>query len=425
MSKIKNFFGKLAKGFKGLKRWKKILIVTFGVIATLALAVFITVNVLISSGKVSLYKDATSEEVNMSGNKVIVDKEDDKHVMVDGDGNIIINSGEESVTNGENLGENVTNGNVSEENSTSGNNSNGGNSSEQQTYPEINFDAQTGTATMNGEKYKYNKNLINFLVLGIDRDTEAVDGGIGSRSGQSDSIFLVTLNPDTKEMEMLTIHRNAIVLLETYDTNDKFSGYAYGQLCLQHAYATNMSTANKRTMKVVSELLYDLPIHSVSSINLAGVSDLNDAIGGVTLESLETFTMNGYKFTKGQPVTLNGPRAYCYVRYRDLYRKNTAAERMARQKQYMTAMANKTISELKSNPLKVVDVYNVVSKYVVTDLSIDEITYLGSEIAGYTLKGMYSLSGQPSTDPKWKYERIYLDENMVKQYVIEHFCEKQ
>ena len=411
MGKIKAFFKKMGNGFKGLKRWKKIVIITLTTIVTLVIAAVITLNVLVALGKINIYKGATSDGINMSENKVIIDKNDDKYVMIDGDGNIIENNATDGSTEG------GTNG--------SANNVSDGNSQEQTTYPEIKFDVETGSATMNGEEYEYNKNLINFLVLGIDRNTEAVSGGVGTRSGQADTIFLVTLNPDTKEMEMLTIHRNAVVLLELYDLEDNFTGYAQGQLCLQHAYANDLSTANKRTMQVVSELLYDLPIHSVSSINMAGIADLNDAIGGVTIESIETFKFRGIQFTEGESVTLDGEKAYSYVRYRDLYKVNSAADRMARQKQYMTAMANKTIEELKSNPLKVVDVYNVISKYVVTDLTIDEMAYLGSEMAGYTLTGMYSLSGEPSTNPTWRYERIYLDDNMVKQYVIDHFCKKK
>jgi len=65
---------------------------------------------------------------------------------------------------------------------------------------------------------------------------------------------------------------------------------------------------------------------------------LNDAIGGVTLESKYDFTDLGIK--KGDTVTLKGDMAEAYVRTRDLDNINASLNRTERQIQYVKNTAS-------------------------------------------------------------------------------------
>jgi anionic cell wall polymer biosynthesis LytR-Cps2A-Psr (LCP) family protein len=274
----------------------------------------------------------------------------------------------------------------------------------------------------NGEKYAYNSDMINLLFLGIDKRGVVEPAADGISGGQSDALFLLAMNPHTMVMDIIAIPRDTITEIDIYDRAGNYSYSGYAQICLQHGYGDAMSVSNERAKNAVSKLFYHLPIHSVTSVNLGGIPGINDEFGGVTLESLYTFSSEGWDFVQGQTVKLQGMGAYAYVHYRDTSRHYTAGERLARQKQYMGLFMNQALDQLKKNPAKVIDVYNAVADYVVTDLGISDMTYLASEVTNYRLGGIYSLEG--TVDTSRTYERYYLDDDALYQLIINEFYEK-
>ena len=68
------------------------------------------------------------------------------------------------------------------------------------------------------------------------------------------------------------------------------------------------------------------------------------------------------------------------------------------------------------------DIYKIVKDYVVTDLSIDEMTYIATESVGYSFGQIYSLEG--TVDTSRKYERYYLDVDKFEELVIKIFYEE-
>lgn len=274
-------------------------------------------------------------------------------------------------------------------------------------------------AIYNGKKYVYNSDIITLLILGIDREGKVEPAADAISGGQADALFLLVINPDKDTMEIIAIPRDTIARVTVYNPDGTFSTEGYTQICLQHGFGDGMELSNERTKEAVSKLFYNLPIHSVTSINMGAVPDLNDSVGGVTLPSLHTFQNGNYSFVEGQQVTLMGNKAYAYIRYRDCNEHFTAAQRLTRQKQYMTYFINQAIGMVKENIGTVVDVYDVIKDYVVTDLSINEMTYLASEAIGYTFNGIYALEGEIST--KMKYERFYVNNEKFDQLIIDRF----
>lgn len=273
-----------------------------------------------------------------------------------------------------------------------------------------------------GKKYAYNTDMINLLVMGIDNlktVSPAVDGISG---GQSDAMFLLCLNPRTMVMDIVAIPRDTITKIDIYDRSGAYVQSGYAQICLQHGYGDGMEISNQRAKKVVQELFYDLPIHSVTSINMGAIPNINDAIGGITLNSLDTFSDEGWNFTAGQEVHLEGKGAYSYIHYRDTSRHYTAPERLERQKQYITLFIDRALAEIRKNVGTVVDIYTGVQDYVVTDLNVSDMTYLGSEMTKYTFGGIYSLEG--TVDTSRKYERYYLDKNAFAKILVQEFYEQ-
>lgn len=395
-------------------RLKKVLFIVGGTILTFVLVLAAALIIMRITGKSSLYGRANSSAPNLvrdeDSNNTANNELD---IDIDNMGDMINMEGS---SQGNSSGENSTGGNTS-----NGNTSDGKTSGSSSIIPATDANADYDVI-YNGVKYAYNDDMITLLVLGIDKTTPVAPGENGLDGGQSDSIFLVLMNPHTMVMDIIAIPRDTITKLWIYDEQGNFVQTGYAQICLQHGYGDGMELSNERALKAVSYLMYDIPIHSVTSINMGAVGMLNDAVGGVTLESLETFDYAGFSYVQGQTVTLKGNMAYEYVHYRDCSRHNTASERLARQKQYISLFVDKALSAVKKDLGTVTDVYNIILDYLVTDLSLDEIVYLASEAISYDFGEFISLEG--TLDTSMRYERYYLDEDKLQDLIIEKFYEK-
>lgn len=385
---------------------KKAFLIILGTILTFVLVLGATLLIMRITGKSSLYGRANSSGPNLTRDEAS-DGTDNNEIDINlddmGDMSNIDNSTQNNSSAGDGSGSNNTG--TSSNNIVKATDKNAG-------YDVI----------YNDEKYAYNEDIITLLVLGIDNTQPVAPAKDGLSGGQSDSIFLVVMNPHTMVMDIIAIPRDTITKLWIYDAQGNFIQTGNAQICLQHGYGDAMEISNERALKAVSYLMYDIPIHSVTSINMGAVGMLNDAIGGVTLESLETFDYAGFSYVQGKTITLKGNMAYEYVHYRDCTRHNTASERLARQRQYISLFIDKALSAVKDDLGTVTDVYNIINDYIVTDLSIDEIVYLASEAISYDFGEFISLEG--TLDTSMRYERYYLDEEKLQNLIIKKFYEK-
>ena len=106
------------------------------------------------------------------------------------------------------------------------------------------------------------------------------------------------------------------------------------------------------------------------------VSVLNDAVGGVTVTTPQTFK----EFTKGETVTLYGESAETFVRNRDTSVLDSNNSRMERQRVYIESFFKTLAAGTKENLMLPVDLFNAASPYTVTNIDIPKVTYLASNI---------------------------------------------
>lgn len=427
------------QGQRKFQKWKKLAVVCGGIMVILCIVFSVTFLALRASGKSRLYNRAESEKPNLGREAAKNESADAKNqeIMINPDNMEEIvslepdTSAENVNTNTEHIVENKNREEINQETETKEENYAG--YIDDDIYLEGDGDTSGNTAlksgnsegydvVYNGERYIYNKDMITLLFLGIDKTGTVAPAEDGISGGQSDAMFLLTLNPHTMIMEIIAIPRDTVAEIDLYDKAGNYTYSGYAQICLQHGYGDAMSVSNERAKKAVSRLFYDLPIHSVTSVNLGAIPGINDAFGGITLESLYTFSDEGWDFVEGQTVTLLGRGAYSYIHYRDTSRHFTAGERLARQKQYITLFMDKAMNEIRQNLGKVIEVYNAVGDYVVTDLGIGDMTYLASELVKYQFGGIYTLEG--SVDTSKRTERYYLDKDAFYRMIIEKFYEK-
>ncbi|MFK4567564.1 LCP family protein [Enterococcus sp. UD-01] len=163
----------------------------------------------------------------------------------------------------------------------------------------------------------------SILLMGIDT------GDLGrTEQGRSDTTMVVTINPKEKKSTMISLDRDILTNIVGYGTQDK----------LNHAYAFGGA---KMAIDTVEELL-DIPIDNYVSINMKGLKDLIDAVGGIEVDNPFEFTLDGITVPKGK-ITLNSETGLAYARMREEDPEGDIG-RQRRQREVVEKIVKKVIS---------------------------------------------------------------------------------
>lgn len=283
---------------------------------------------------------------------------------------------------------------------------------------------QEGDVSYNGHMYRYNKDMLTFLILGIDSNDPVPEVNENTNylmGGQSDAIFLFAMNPHDRTLSVIAVNRNTMTDIDMYDENNNYVRTAKAQLCVQHGYGDGGVQSCERAKEKVSELLYNLPIHGYVSMRLGAIWVLNDAVGGV--EVTLPFDVPEINQGAGATVRLYGQDAFYFLKYRSLDEFDSASARLEKDKIYLKAFMNQVFESTKSDIAYPIKLYDMVSNYIVTDISVNEMSYLASELLGYDVSGvrMYSVPGE--TIMGSKFEEFYVNEMQLKELLLDVFYE--
>lgn len=116
------------------------------------------------------------------------------------------------------------------------------------------------------------------LMLGVDERS--------GDKGRSDTIIVITVNPNDQSMKMLSIPR---------DTRTEIVGKGFDDK-INHAYAFG----NEEMAMATVENFLDIPIDYYIKVNMEGFKDIVDAVGGITVNSSLSFEQGNSSFTEGQ-----------------------------------------------------------------------------------------------------------------------------
>jgi len=136
------------------------------------------------------------------------------------------------------------------------------------------------------------------LLLGIDNGAY----GRGTEVGRSDTMLIVTVNEKLGKTTIVSIPRDSYTEIIGYGTNDK----------INHAYAFG-----KETMSINSvQNMLNIPIDYYVTVDMGGLIGLVDAVGGLDITPILTFTYEDESFTEGVDRHVDGEAALRYARMR-------------------------------------------------------------------------------------------------------------
>ncbi len=188
------------------------------------------------------------------------------------------------------------------------------------------------------------------LLLGIDTGD---DGRV--EQGRSDTTIVATVNPRDKQTTLVSLARDTYVDIPGQGKQDK----------LNHAYAFGGASLAMDTV----ENYLNIPINHYVSINMAGLKELVNAVGGIEVNNNLTFSQDGYDFTIGK-ISLDGEQALSYsrMRYED---PNGDYGRQERQRKVIEGIVQKVLSLNSVSNYQ--EILTAVSDNMKTDLSFDDM----------------------------------------------------
>ena len=200
-----------------------------------------------------------------------------------------------------------------------------------------------------------NKDSLNALLLGVDERS--------GDKGRSDTMILMSINPKTNEIIMLSIPRDTYVNIP-----------GRGMDKINHAYAFGGVDLSVQTV----EEAFNLPVHVYARVNMEGFQQGIDALGGVTVNNSLAFSSGGHTFPEGQ-ISLNGEEALDYIRMRYEDPRGDMG-RNERQRNVIAAAMNEAASF--SSITKVGEILSILGDNVQTDLDMKKIQTLFTDYAG-------------------------------------------
>ncbi|MFS0779528.1 LytR family transcriptional regulator [Neobacillus sp. 3P2-tot-E-2] len=191
------------------------------------------------------------------------------------------------------------------------------------------------------------KEPFSVLMLGVDERE--------GDSGRSDTMIVLTVNPNNNSVKMLSIPRDTMTEIIGKGKEDK----------INHAYAFGGVSMAVDTV----ESFLDIPIDYYVKINMEGFKDIIDTVGGINVENDLAFKVEKFSFPAGK-IHLNGEEALAFIRMR-YDDPNGDFGRQERQRQVIQAVIKEgaSVSSLSKAP----DIFQAIGSNVKTNLTFEEM----------------------------------------------------
>lgn len=202
----------------------------------------------------------------------------------------------------------------------------------------------------------------NILLLGTDNREE--------RTGRTDSMIILSIDLPNRTAKLTSLMRDTWVHIDGHGNAKLNAACVYGGPAL--------------TMKTINQY-FDMNLEKYILINITGLADVIDILGGIDLNvtEAERKALNKGLFDlssasgmekleqSGENVHLNGNQAVAFARIRLI---DSDYRRTERQRAVLAAMAGRL---QQTDPGKIMDVINTLLPYVETNLDLTELATLG------------------------------------------------
>lgn len=278
------------------------------------------------------------------------------------------------------------------------------------------------TLDYEGRTYRRRPNQTTILLIGVDKVSTSELKNSYRNGGQSDFLRLLVIDSDDEKIYQLAIDRDTITPITILGVLGNETGTRTEHISLAHSFGDGKEQSCELCVKAVSNLLYGLPIDFYMALNMDGISDLNDLIGGVTVTLEDDFSSIDPDMTKGKTITLEGEQAEIFVRSRMSVGIGTNEARMKRQEVFLSEAQRILMSQVRADSETVGLYYDRLSPYLVTNISRGRLINEAYAARNYEWADAVTPSGRHEIDSKG-FMAFYFDADSLQKIVVDMFYE--
>ncbi|MGK7871975.1 MAG: LCP family protein [Xenococcaceae cyanobacterium] len=263
---------------------------------------------------------------------------------------------------------------------------------------------------------------VNVLVLGTKVLTSEVDDPpqtdegyhalVNSFKGLSDTMLLLRFDPDKEKFTVLSIPR---------DTQTYVKGHGVTKINVANYFGGPALSA-----EAISNLLEGVSVDRYVRVNIQGIEQLIDALGGVTVYvpkdmKYTDHSQHLYIDLKEGEQHLDGEKAVQFLRFR--YDKLGDIGRVQRQQMLMRAVVEQALKP--QVLLRVPEILSIIQSYIDTNLTVEELVALGGYAAQTKRSNvqMLMVPGRFSGDGKEEVSYWLPNRRRIREMVAQHFEE--
>lgn len=270
------------------------------------------------------------------------------------------------------------------------------------------------TVVYGGKEYRYNDHLSNYLFMGIDTRDPIEENLTRAENGRADAIFFVSYDRVEKTVKCIAIPRDTVTNIHAYSVDGEDLGLTQEHITMQYLYGDGKDESCRLMKETVSRLLYGVPIQGYCSVNMDAIPAAVKVLGEVKLIVPDnTLEAVNPEFKEGAEVTITEANAEQFVRYRDTKQSQSAIARMNRQKVFMEAFVETAKTKSVDNAGLVVDMYESLEPYMVTNM--------GTDLFAKLLEATYDSDNKIQDIPGEKVDGIQFDEYHVNETQLYEF----
>lgn len=274
-----------------------------------------------------------------------------------------------------------------------------------------------------GKWYQHAKGIESYLFMGVDRRGVAQSSGSYNDGGQADVLMLLVIDHENKRFRVLQLNRDTMTDVYVLAMDLSVLGVEYEQLALAHFYGDGMESSCENTVRTVSNLLYGVPIDGYAALQMDSIPILNDMVGGVTVTIEDDLTPADPTLVQGETVTLMGDHAMNYVHARMAVGDGTNLARMRRHRTYLQGFEEQLKASIAANQSFILDMYDALQEYLVTDISTSTLTYIAQQCMGYENGGIITMKGE-AREGAYDFMEFYPDEDDLRGTILDLFYEE-
>lgn len=277
---------------------------------------------------------------------------------------------------------------------------------------------------VDGVSYAKRRGITSILVMGVDRDSGTEISATDFRNGgQADFLRLIVIDNASHKIDQMQIDRDTMTPITILGVLGNKSGVRTAQISLSHGFGDGAEYSCQLTEDAVSNFLLGTDIDFYISMNLDGISALNDVAGGVTVTLEDDFSMIDPEMTQGRQITLVGDQAEIYVRSRMSMEVGTNEARMVRQQNYISQLVSQLNEKIRADRSYINTMYDAIEPYIITDMNRGRLINEIWAARDYERTTLVELEGTHRVGSDG-FMQFYADEASVQQAVLSLFYEK-